>query len=256
MRVRGLAVPWWRLLAEGAAIVLSILLAFSIDAWWDGRREYRREQALLAGLLEDFRSSRPDLESRLALARRMAQGTSGFLQMVSGGVPGETLTVPDALILATLGGPTYEPSTNTLDAALAAGEIELLSDQALRSELATWRRTLSDTREDELEVRRVTNEQLVPLLARSIDVGPYFDEVLAWSGGDPHGAGRLIEAGPDGLPGSATVAASNELAGALALRKFYVEFAAADLEELLSSLDRSVGLLQRQLEHHPANDSR
>jgi len=249
-RIRARVAQWWRLLAQSAAVVLSILLAFSIDAWWDEHREARREQVLLAGLMEDFLSSRPDLESRLALARRMAQGTSRFLYLVTEGEPGETLVVPDPLVLATLGGPTYEPATNTLDAAVASGEIELLSDQALRSELATWRRTLSDTREDELEVRRITNEQLVPLLARSLDVGPYFDKVLAWSGGDPYGAGRLIESGSgEALPGSASVVVSTELAGALALRKFYVEFAAADLEELLNSLDRSVDLLRRQLEH-------
>lgn len=249
MRTRAQIVRWRRLLAESAAVVLSILLAFSIDAWWDGHREHRREQALMAGLLQDFRSSRPDLESRLDLARRMAEGTRGFLHLVNEGAPGETLAVPDPLVLATLGGPTYEPATNTLDAALAAGEIELLSDPALLSELATWRRTLSDTREDELEVRRITNEQLVPLLAQSLDVAPYFDKVLAWSGGDPYGAGRRIEEGSDALPGSAAVVASTELAGALALRRFYVEFAAADLEELLTSLDRSVDLLERQLEH-------
>ena len=39
----------------------------------------------------------------------------------------------------------------------------------------------------------------------------------------------------------------SELIAALSLRRFYVEFAAADLEELLESLDRSVGLLDEQL---------
>ena len=119
----------------------------------------------MAHLLEDFRSSRPDLESRVELARRMAEGTRGFLQLVNEGAPGETLAVPDPLVLAALGGPTYEPATNTLD------------------------------------------------------VAPYFDKVSAWSGGRP------------------------------LRRRFYVEFAAADFEELLSSLDRSADLLQRQLGH-------
>jgi hypothetical protein len=32
-------IPWKRLTAEGAAIVVSILLAFWIDAWWDDRAE-------------------------------------------------------------------------------------------------------------------------------------------------------------------------------------------------------------------------
>lgn len=31
--------PWKRLLAEATAIVLSILLAFAIDAWWEDRMD-------------------------------------------------------------------------------------------------------------------------------------------------------------------------------------------------------------------------
>jgi len=40
---------------------------------------------------------------------------------------------------------------------------------------------------------------------------------------------------------------TTELLGALALRSFYVEFVAADLEELLESLDRAVSLLEAEL---------
>jgi hypothetical protein len=32
-------IPWKRLSAEGLAIVVSILLAFWIDAWWDTRKD-------------------------------------------------------------------------------------------------------------------------------------------------------------------------------------------------------------------------
>ena len=32
-------IPWLRVFAEGAVIVVSILLAFGIDAWWEGRQE-------------------------------------------------------------------------------------------------------------------------------------------------------------------------------------------------------------------------
>ena len=241
-------IQWRRLLAESLAVILSILLAFSIDAWWDSRQEVQRERELMVGLLADFRSSRPGLEERLVLARRMAAGTAGFLDLISVYGDAAALTVPDSLVLAVLGGPTYEPVTNTLDAAVASGEIERLTSDELRARLADWRRMLSDTEEDELEVRRITNEQLVPLLAHSLDLRSYFDRVLPWSGGDLHGAGRLIGGGTIADSSAATpVTITTELIGALALRRFYVDFAAADLEDLLASLDRTVELLERQL---------
>jgi len=244
MKERGSARIQWRgLLAESVAVVLSILLAFAIDAWWDGRQEKGRERDLLAGLRTDFESSRPGLEGRLTLARRMAAGTVGLLDRIEARGTARDVIVPDSLILAVLGGPTYEPATNTLDAAVASGEIELLESVELRTELANWRRLISDTREDELEVRRITNEQLVPELAGTLDLGPYFSRVLAWSGGDPGGPGRRIRA-EDGsvLPPAARLPVTTELVGALALRRFYVEFAAADLAELLESLDRVLDL--------------
>ncbi len=241
-------IQWRRLLAESLAVILSILLAFSIDAWWDSRQEVQRERELLSGLLADFQSSRSGLEARLSLARRMAAGTAGFLELIGTYEGATALTVPDSLVLAVLGGPTYEPATNTLDAAIASGEIERLTNDVLRAELANWRRTLADTREDELEVRRITNEQLVPLLARSLDLRSYFNRVLPWSGGDPHGSGRLIDGGTAASSSAATpVTITTELMGVLALRRFYVDFAAADLEDLLASLDRTVELLVRQL---------
>ncbi len=37
--MRKLDIAWRRLLIEGTAIVLSILLAFAIDAWWQDREQ-------------------------------------------------------------------------------------------------------------------------------------------------------------------------------------------------------------------------
>mgnify|MGYP001816506488 CR=1 FL=1 len=42
--------PWIRLLAEGTAIVASILLAFGIDAWWGRIQRQGEAEVLLAGL--------------------------------------------------------------------------------------------------------------------------------------------------------------------------------------------------------------
>lgn len=235
-------------MVESGAVVLSILLAFGIDAAWDGHQLRLREREILSGLVADFEASRPGLESRLELARRMARGTEMFLELTDGRPSPSQVIVPDTLVMAVLGGPTYEPATNTLDAAMASGEVELIGSAALRGELAEWRRILSDTGEDEREVRRITNEQIVPILSRTTNVRPYLEMVLPWSGGDPFAAGRLIGGeSHGGLQGRASLTITSELVGAVALRKFFLEFSAADLQDLLATLDRAVARARERL---------
>jgi len=48
-------IQWKRISAEGAAIVVSILLAFSIQAWWDERQNIEDEQVILAALVDEFK---------------------------------------------------------------------------------------------------------------------------------------------------------------------------------------------------------
>lgn len=235
---RSPSIPWKRVLVESVAVVLSILLAFSIDALWSERQERAREQVLLRGILADYRASRPELAERVRLAARMAQNTALLTQQVSDWDGSTLLVVPDSLILGVLGGPTYEPATNTLDAALGSGEIELIRSDAVKAELAHWRRALLDTREDEVEVRRLTNEQLVPALSGSVDLGPYFRQLLNWS----------FERPVTGLPGHAVIRPPPALSGLLGLRHFFVQFAAEDLAGLLQTLDRAVGLLETEIE--------
>ncbi len=47
-------IQWKRTAAEGVAIVISILLAFWIDTWWEDRKEARLEVVYLLELQEDF----------------------------------------------------------------------------------------------------------------------------------------------------------------------------------------------------------
>ena len=47
-------IPWKRLSVEAAAIVVSILLAFAIDAWWEERLERKEEAEQLVRLHAEF----------------------------------------------------------------------------------------------------------------------------------------------------------------------------------------------------------
>ena len=61
---------WKRIYIETAAIVMSILLAFAIDAWWAERQVQREWRNDLVAVLEDF------LYSKTSVAkRRVGYGT-------------------------------------------------------------------------------------------------------------------------------------------------------------------------------------
>ena len=50
-------IPWKRLFAEGFVIIVSILLAFLIDAWWNDRLEHQREREQLSAMRIEFAES-------------------------------------------------------------------------------------------------------------------------------------------------------------------------------------------------------
>ena len=230
-------VSWSRVFGEGLVIVVSILLAFSVDAWWDGLRDRQRERELLTDLLSDFETSRPELAVRLDGARRMARGNLALRDAVAKSGAMQRVSIADSLILSVISGPTYEPATNTLDAALASGQIDAIRSDAIQAELANWSRLLVDTREDELLVREITTDQVVPLLAEQVELSTFYDRMLPWFFGE--GAGSAST--------HTEVQASSALVGLLSQRGFYMDFAASDLAAMSASLDRLIELIASEL---------
>ncbi len=81
--------PLTRIFAEGIAIVVSILLAFAIDAWWDGSREREREATVLEGLQTEFEANRERLEYNLGRHERVEDAAAILLDVADG-----RLTIP------------------------------------------------------------------------------------------------------------------------------------------------------------------
>ena len=59
-------IPWPRILAEGTAIVVSILLAFSIEAWWTDRQEQAEQERILLALKKEFETNLATIEEQLS----------------------------------------------------------------------------------------------------------------------------------------------------------------------------------------------
>ena len=228
-------IAWIRVFAEGTTIVVSILLAFAIDAWWDERIEQRHAASLIAGLDSDFRISQQHLEQWLAGNRRILAAHTAFRDKLHVSEIGTEIDVPIDWVVAAIGAPTYSPTDATLQEAISSGRIDLIESRALRELLARWRQQFDDTREDELTIRDVVVNQLVPVLSESVRLGRAFDNDLLvdWF------LNRL-DAPLDERVG---VRVTPQLEGAIAERAFYTQFVVTGLADLRDTQARIIELI-------------
>ncbi len=161
----GNQIQWKRVSAEGAAIVISILLAFSIQAWWDDRNEADLERRLLTALLVEFeqngellRQAREDYEQRYTDAIRI-------LELMDGD-PAE-IDEPEfnRLVGSLLWRRTFHLESGAHDGLLASGELSLIRDGALRNRLSAWPSYVAEWSEEQDMVFSFVNEVIVPQLS-------------------------------------------------------------------------------------------
>ncbi len=156
---------WGRVVAEGFVIVLSILLAFGIEAWWSERGERHAEAEALQGLRDDFVESLERLASAKSEHIEIRDASVRLLAMTGPDAdPTVSDLVMDTLVMALIGGPKVFPVTATYDALIASGRIELLESAALRRELARWSTAIADLREEEQEAFDQMDQRLLPFL--------------------------------------------------------------------------------------------
>jgi hypothetical protein len=164
-------IPWKRITVEAVAIVVSILLAFTIDAWWAERQDRHFEHAALQALRGDFKTSRDNMAG---LLEALANAQERFVRFRSS-TPAQLAKVDrDAArqILASLVmAGTFDPVTTTLDSLVSDGRLGLVRDPALLAHLSNWQRALSDIEANILELRA---ESLRVRRAMEMHGGPFF----------------------------------------------------------------------------------
>lgn len=235
-------IPWPRILVEGTIIVVSILLAFWIDAWWQERVERRESAALVRGLHADFTASQLHVKEWLAGNERVLLAANAFLEEIRRTPADDELEVRQEWLLAAVAAPTFDPTDTSLRTAVATGQVELITDRELRDALAVWRQQLEDTREDELLIRQIVVNQLVPALSRHVRLGRAFefDPMINWFTGR-----EAVD-----LQGSSRLRVTSEIEGALAHRIFYTQFVVEGLAAIQETQEDVLRLLEEALQAH------
>lgn len=160
-------IQWRRITIESVAIVLSILLAFAIDAWWEERRERDHEAEILVGLDNEFRGIRTLIEDKLSQYEKMKTSIGQLLIAHERGA-WEYDAVSIDLSMQWLISPTsIEFGGGVLDAVVSAGRLEIISDVSLRAKLAGWQAVIDEVRDDELRNAGYIFNQILPYIARA-----------------------------------------------------------------------------------------
>jgi len=154
-----------RFLVEGVVIVVSILLAFAIDAGWAERLERREEAEIIVGLREEFEEYRDALMRGIDQHDRMMAAMFDILESVRVGEWTSREVTIDEAIGAAMEPPTSDLGNGVRDALIQAGRLELVSDPVLRRQLAVWPRYFEELLDDQVLGRSIVIEEVLPYLA-------------------------------------------------------------------------------------------
>ena len=225
-----------RLVAEGIAIVLSILLAFAIDAWWDGLQEGRRETELLGSLLTEFEANRRVLPGRIVQHGQTVSAATRIVASLRAAERGEFVTVADSSIMWSIVSTSFDPAQGTLDALLQSGDLNLITNDPLRAMLAAWPSQVEDARESEVMLRNQLQPEHRAILGKDIDVGVVLEKFRPLLTSGQVAAGRN------------QIRATTELLTVLGWVRFMAEEAAVELQALEAHADSIIAEIEAELD--------
>jgi len=164
--------PLARMLIEVLVIIVSILLAFAIEAWWSEFKERKIEREILLGILEDFQHNSDLLD---VTEEKHIQGLEASNILASMVGPDAELIITDdsceTLFLYLQHHYTYDPMTGTLHA-LINSDITLIENWELRKSLVSWLDLVEDMNEDEQNQRYHVQQNIHPFLLEQIPLRP------------------------------------------------------------------------------------
>ena len=126
-------IPWTRVVAEGAVIVLSILLAFAVDAWWTDRGEQMLARAYIQDLSGDLVSDSSAHALWSGLVDNKISAVELLLADLNG--TGDRLSAAEALTALNTAAlvPTLQLSDATYRDLVGSGNLRILSPDDRRS---------------------------------------------------------------------------------------------------------------------------
>ena len=155
---------------EGILIVVSILVAFAIDAWWDDRRDRMEEVRILESLRKEFLAVSKRIPWFVERHTRTAEYSRQISREMRETGPGGAVRASALTVGWLLEHNSTDPQRGALDAVLLSGELRYIRNPAIRERLARWPQLIDDATENEVLLRNTWGPRLADALFESADV--------------------------------------------------------------------------------------
>lgn len=162
-----------RLLLEGCVVVLSILIAFLLDAWWEDRKSQHELDLELTGVRAELEFNRNLVSREIQSLNRVSTAGSNVIEMMNATKDSPSVQVPDTMAWSiTLWGPTLDASFGAVETLIGSGRLGEIENPELRSGLGGLKYIVEDAIEDEFVARQIQIEQQIPMISDRIDLAP------------------------------------------------------------------------------------
>lgn len=166
---------------EVVVVVMSILIAFSLDAGWDGFRARAETRARLSAVLDEVRAAGPVLATAVRSHEARAAELAELRARLQAGSTGAQVAVPDSLIGPLLLPMVFEIPTRVTEAFLETEGAAELGDLILEAALGGWPTSVEDVRDDQLENRDYLTDVMNPFFRAHFDVAEAQEHAIDWA---------------------------------------------------------------------------
>jgi hypothetical protein len=232
--------PWKRLFAEATAIVLSILLAFAIDAWWDDRSNRRAEQLLLQRLKADFLAIRSSLRMIESEHRETSAGCIALMSIAEGSSVPSTPEYDRMVALIFLTSRTFNPGSGAVAAFLGGGGTKLVDNQPLADLLLSWPGLVEELQEEDGFLQQGLAQRWIPFLKSRVKIGPYLAVYPEIRLGIPESVAQPLRRTP--------LVVDAELVNHVLDRYKLQQIALRDIQPVIEAADHILRLLEREID--------
>jgi len=164
---------WKRPAIEATVIIVSILLAFAIDAWWEERVERNDESEQLRRLQTEFVTNIERIDVR-DFEEGILEACVEVFELIEEGQKNgrEEIDVSAKTIGRMLTAPTFDADTPILNGLVRSGRLEIIQNEKVLTLISEWERTLYDYTTFAERARRSVDERLIPAIVLRGDIGP------------------------------------------------------------------------------------
>ena len=232
-------IGWKRLAVEAPVIIISILLAFSIEAWWQERGDRKAEIVLLERLRADYVEIQAALRVVEDEHRQASEACLYFMGVAEGELLPETEDVDRRIALVFLASRTFNPGSGAVASFQSSEGARLVRNQLLADKLLAWSGLVEELQEEEANLQKGVAERWTPFISSRANVGPY---VIA--------LGDLMQGMPAHISAPATrkpLVVDEEFINHVLDRYKWQQIALRDIEPVMAAVEGILALIEADL---------